>query len=195
MVLDKSYRLNTTQEFQILLRTEKAFAWQETKRCLNSIERSAEEQKTVQEIPYTPFLRVKIKRRAVSFYDLENTIGHCEIWPIGQKASCWETLFWSKTPFSGIFFGLASHEKFTMLQNSLAFWSQAWNQWATKILWSPTKNLWWFFGIKSCFDEAGMQFIIHTEMKITHSKTLHAFKTCQGGLFVKNPQNTKRFPM
>lgn len=79
MVLDKSYRLNTTQEFQILLRTEKAFAWQETKRCLNSIERSAEEQKTVQEIPYTPFLRVKIKRRAVSFYDLENTIGHCEI--------------------------------------------------------------------------------------------------------------------
>ena len=81
MVLDKSYRLNTTQEFQILLRTEKAFAWQETKRCLNSIERSAEEQKTVQEIPYTPFLRVKIKCHAARclFMTLENTIGHCEI--------------------------------------------------------------------------------------------------------------------
>ena len=109
MVLDKSYRLNTTQEFQILLRTEKAFAWQETKRCLNSIERSAEEQKTVQEIPYTPFLRVKIKRRAVSFYDFGK-----HDWPL------WDMTNWPKHLAEKHYFGvkhlsvessLASHEK------------------------------------------------------------------------------------
>ena len=150
MVLDKSYRLNTTQEFQILLRTEKAFAWQETKRCLNSIERSAEEQKTVQEIPYTPFLRVKIKRRAVSFYDFGK-----HDWPL------WDMTNWPKHLAEKHYFGvkhlsvessLASHEKLQkakfvgILESSLKSMSHEnplkSNQKSLVILWYQ-KLLWW----------------------------------------------------
>ena len=196
MVLDKSYRMNTTQEFQILLRKLSS----KTKRCLNSIERSAEEQKTVKEIPYTPFLRVKItvflahsgvflwlEKHDWQLWDMTNWLKHP-----GE-----EHYFWAKShknTFSGIFVGFAW--KVCYVAKGKIRWhfgvKLEINE-PRKILWSPTKNLWWFFDIKMLW--WWRHAIHHTQIWKLHIQRLSTHLTCQGGLIVKNPQNTKRFQM
>ena len=178
MVLDKSYRMNTTQEFQILLRKLSG----KTKRCLNSIERSAEEQKTVKEIPYTPFLRVKITV----------FLAHSGVflWLEKHDWQLWDMTNWLKHPGEEHYFlsKITYIEHFqrnlrwlrlkSLLcckrQNSLAFWSQAWNQWATKNpLKSNQKSLVILWYQNALMMEARNS--SYTDMKITHSKALYAF--------------------
>ncbi len=174
MVLDKSYRMNTTQEFQILLRKLS----DKTKRCLNSIERSAEEQKTVKEIPYTPFLRVKINV----------FLAHSGVflWLEKHDWQLWDMTNWLKHPGEEHYFWAKSHKN----TFSGIFVGSAW-----KVCYVAKGKIRWHFGVKleineprksfevqpkisgdslisKCFDDGGTQFIIHRYENYTFKGSL-----------------------
>ena len=150
---------NTTQEFQILYRESclQKGAWTLLKdRQLRSKKQSRRKSlirpSCVSKLPC-----------AVSFYGtatLKRKMATL-LWDMKQlaKASSWFHI-WANHVEHKTSFGFLGW-KVLVKQNSLAFWSQAWNQWATKILWSQTKNLCGAVILWSkCFDDGATQFIM-----------------------------------
>ena len=175
MVLDKSYRMNTTQEFQILLRKLSG----KTKRCLNSIERSAEEQKTVKEIPYTPFLRVKINvflARSGVFLWLEKH--DWQLWDMTNwlKHPSEEHYFWAKSHKNTfkVEFSLASLEKFAMLQKAkfVGILESSLKSMSHEKSFEVQPKISGDSLISKCFDDGGTQFIIHRYENYTFKGSL-----------------------
>ena len=110
---------------------------------------------------------------------------------LASKASSWFHI-WANHVEHKTSFGFLGW-KVLVKQNSLAFWSQAWNQWATKILWSQTKNLCGVFDQSALMMEPRNSSCA-TYMEIANSKlriyTLPGWSRCQK--IPRNAQNNTK---
>ena len=197
MVLDKSYRMNTTQEFQILLRKLSS----KTKKVLELYWKIGWGAKNSQGNPLYALLacqnyRVSRAQRCLFMAGKTRlaTVRYDQL----AKASILvrNTTFEQNHILEHFQWNLRWLRLKSLLcckrQNSLAFWSQAWNQWATKNpLKSNQKSLVILWYQSALMMEARNS--SYTDMKITHSKALYAFNM-PGWSYCQKSSEYKAFP-